>query len=203
MDKDDAAAVASRKEADTKKSALIDSYSASASALLDLIGLNKQISETEKTEKTEKTANTENTENTEGEKGEKGEQGEKGEKEAEVISLLQAVKIDQPTPPSLISSPSPTAPPTPSSEEVALKTLNEHQNIVKNKKDFELHYKLLQKWDDVTSERHWVLFLGRLRGKNQWGLALKKVAELGAAAADNKLKGETVSREVLYEVSGE
>jgi hypothetical protein len=36
--------------------------------------------------------------------------------------------------------------------------------------------------------------------KNKWGLVLKRINELAAASADNKIKGESVSRDILYEV---
>ena len=67
-------------------------------------------------------------------------------------------------------------------------------------KDFDAACKQLQRWDDLNSDKHWLLCISRLKLRNQWGQALKKITDLSSSSADNKTKGEPVSREVLNEV---
>ena len=163
VDKDDTAAVADRKEAETKKAALIEAYSASASAALDrLKSIQKQISD---------------------------------QKSKEVLEISGDPIIETQTQAATITH---EENPTTSIQvevEVDLVALQDTAT-----KCFELCCKQLQKWDDLNAVQHWLLCIGRLKLKNQWGLALKKINDLSAAAADNKSKGDPVPRETLYEV---
>jgi len=67
--------------------------------------------------------------------------------------------------------------------------------------EFEMTIKELSKWDDITSDKHWQLYISKLKHRRRWGLALKRVNELINSNADNKAK-EIVSRETLLEERG-
>ena len=163
VDKDDTAAVADRKEAETKKAALIEAYSASASAALDrLKSIQKQISD---------------------------------QKSKEVLVISGDPIIETQTQAATITHEE--NPTTSIQVEVEVDLVALHDTATKC---FELCCKQLQKWDDLNAVQHWLLCIGRLKLKNQWGLALKKINDLSAAAADNKSKGDPVPRETLYEV---
>ena len=167
VDKDDTAAVADRKEAETKKAALIEAYSASASAALDrLKSIQKQISDQKSKEVLEIS----------------------GDPIIETQTQTQAATITHEENPT-------TSIQVEVEVEVDLVALHDTAT-----KCFELCCKQLQKWDDLNAVQHWLLCIGRLKLKNQWGLALKKINDLSAAAADNKSKGDPVPRETLYEV---
>ena len=163
VDKDDTAAVADRKEAETKKAALIEAYSASASAALDrLKSIQKQISD---------------------------------QKSKEVLVISGDPIIETQTQAATITHEENATTSIQVEVEVDLVALQGTAT-----KRFELCCKQLQKWDDLNAVQHWLLCIGRLKLKNQWGLALKKINDLSAAAADNKSKGDPVPRETLYEV---
>ena len=163
VDKDDTAAVADRKEAETKKAALIEAYSASASAALDrLKSIQKQISD---------------------------------QKSKEVLVISGDPIIETQTQAATITHEENATTSIQVEVEVDLVALHDTAT-----KCFELCCKQLQKWDDLNAVQHWLLCIGRLKLKNQWGLALKKINDLSAAAADNKSKGDPVPRETLYEV---
>ena len=163
VDKDDTAAVADRKEAETKKAALIEAYSASASAALDrLKSIQKQISD---------------------------------QKSKEVLVISGDPIIETQTQAATITHEENATTSIQVEVEVDLVALQDTAT-----KCFELCCKQLQKWDDLNAVQHWLLCIGRLKLKNQWGLALKKINDLSAAAADNKSKGDPVPRETLYEV---
>ena len=163
VDKDDTAAVADRKEAETKKAALIEAYSASASAALDrLKSIQKQISD---------------------------------QKSKEVLMISGDPIIETQTQAATITHEENAT--TSIQVEVEVDLVALHDTATKS---FELCCKQLQKWDDLNAVQHWLLCIGRLKLKNQWGLALKKINDLSAAAADNKSKGDPVPRETLYEV---
>ena len=163
VDKDDTAAVADRKEAETKKAALIEAYSASASAALDrLKSIQKQISD---------------------------------QKSKEILMISGDPIIETQTQAATITHEENAT--TSIQVEVEVDLVALHDTATKS---FELCCKQLQKWDDLNAVQHWLLCIGRLKLKNQWGLALKKINDLSAAAADNKSKGDPVPRETLYEV---
>ena len=163
VDKDDTAAVADRKEAETKKAALIEAYSASAGAALDrLKSIQKQISD---------------------------------QKSKEVLEISGDPIIETQTQAATITHEENATTSIQVEVEVDLVALQDTAT-----KSFELCCKQLQKWDDLNAVQHWLLCIGRLKLKNQWGLALKKINDLSAAAADNKSKGDPVPRETLYEV---
>ena len=163
VDKDDTAAVADRKEAETKKAALIEAYSASASAALDrLKSIQKQISD---------------------------------QKSRDVLMISGNPIIETQTQAATITHEENATTSIQVEVEVDLVALQDTAT-----KSFELCCKQLQKWDDLNAVQHWLLCIGRLKLKNQWGLALKKINDLSAAAADNKSKGDPVPRETLYEV---
>ena len=168
VDKEDTVAVADRKDAETKKAALIEAYSASASAALDEVrSIQKQIID------------------------------------------QKSKNILTPVPPSEMIPGAPII-----ESQAATITLEENLTAPIElelqvdlvalydiaSKSFELFCKQLQKWDDLNAVQHWLLCVGRLKLKNQWGMALKKINDLSAAAADNKSKGDPVPRESLYEV---
>ena len=163
VDKDDTAAVADRKEAETKKAALIEAFSASASAALDrLKSIQKQISD---------------------------------QKSKEILMISGDPIIETQTQAATITHEENATTSIQVEVEVDLVALQDTAT-----KCFELCCKQLQKWDDLNAVQHWLLCIGRLKLKNQWGLALKKINDLSAAAADNKSKGDPVPRETLYEV---
>ena len=165
VDKDDTAAVADRKEAETKKAALIEAYSASASAALDrLKSIQKQISD---------------------------------QKSKEVLVISGDPIIETQTQAATITHEENATTSIQVEVEVEVDLVALQDTATKS---FELCCKQLQKWDDLNAVQHWLLCIGRLKLKNQWGLALKKINDLSAAAADNKSKGDPVPRETLYEV---
>jgi hypothetical protein len=173
-DKDDATALAARKEADTRKAALIEAYSATASAILDKVKLLTSVMETTAVQTSPVSAATDTTAN------------------PSATETLPAADAVATTPIEALT------PPTPAAE-----TASDYQAMRDAaRREFESSCKSLQRWDDLNSDKHWLLCVGRLKLKNYWGLALKKIQDLSAASADNKPKGDLVPREILYEVRG-
>jgi hypothetical protein len=171
-DKDDATAVAARKEAETKKAALIEAYSAAASAILDKVKLLTSLIEATAVQASPVSASTNTTVN------------------LSVTETLPDVETTETAPIDALT------PPTPAAE-----TASDYQAMRDAaRKEFESSCKSLQRWDDLNADKHWLLCVGRLKLKNHWGLALKKIQDLSAASADNKPKGDLVPREILYEV---
>ena len=199
-DKDDVAAVASRKEADTMKAALIDAYSAASSAILDrvkLLSLEIEGKGEVPTATVEIVGDTSATAS--------------GPTTGEVPSSTSAEAVTVTTP--LVSSSSYAASPSlssstlPESVAEAKATPAAVTDLIEKRtqaltKEFDTACKQLQRWDDLESDKHWLLCINRMKVKNQWGSALKKINELASSSADNKSKGEAVSREVLNEVPG-
>ena len=171
-DKDDAAAVAARKEADTKKAALIEAYSAAASAILDKVKLLTSLCEVSAVQTTPVSAPAVPTGS------------------LSVTETVPATEVVATTPIEVVAVSAPAA--VTASEYGAMRDAA--------RLEFESSCKSLQRWDDLNADKHWLLCVGRLKLKNHWGLALKKIQDLSAASADNKPKGDLVPREVLYEV---
>lgn len=188
IDKDDSAAVISRKDAESKKSALSDAYSAAAMAKLDEIKCyTKQIGHIGMSTVATNDINAHSKSST--------------DKDGDV-----STKTDPPTESSDLSSDSTFQPIAQSAvasiPDATVLTVAQLTVLVDAmKKEFENMYKKLLRWDDINSDKHWALCVGRLKLKNQWGTALKKINDLAAASADNKTKGEVVSRDILYEVN--
>lgn len=190
-DKDDVAAVASRKEADTMKAALIDAYSAASSAILDrvkLLSLEIEGKEGVPTATVEVVGDTS--------------ASASDPTAGEVPSSTSAETVTTPLVSLSSSAPTPVesgvdAKATPA----AVSDLIEKRTQALTK-EFDAACKQLQRWDDLNSDKHWLLCINRMKVKNQWGSALKKVNDLASSSADNKSKGEAVSREVLNEVPG-
>jgi hypothetical protein len=171
-DKDDATAVAARKDAETKKAALIEAYSAAASAILDKVKLLTSLIEATAVDVSPVSFATDTTVN------------------LSATETLPAVETTATAPIEALT------PPTPAAE-----TASDYQAMRDAaRKEFESSCKSLQRWDDLNADKHWLLCVGRLKLKNHWGLALKKIQDLSAASADNKPKGDLVPREILYEV---
>lgn len=179
VDKEDVVAVAERKEADTKKAALVEVYSSSATAELDKMKLIQRQIIDKNNLKTDK----------------------EGVDVHMVMLSTEETKVEAST---LLDAPS-------AAMGDFTSTLNQVEVEVEIEADlvalcdtaqkaFEAHCKQLQRWDDLNTVNHWIIYLGRLKLKNQWGLALKKIHDLSAAAADNKSKGDPVPREILFEV---
>ena len=207
-DKDDVLAVASRKDADTKKAALIDAYSAASSALLERVKLLTTEIEGK------------------GDGGVTSTQGVIGDTSSSIpvgIPVQDPIKGAEetlsstttetatatPVPSSSSASPTPSLPPSsslPGPTAAVVQVTPEVADLTEKRtqaqKEFDASCKQLQRWDDLNSDKHWLLCISRLKLKNQWGQALKKVNDLSSSSADNKAKGEPVSREVLYEVPG-
>lgn len=212
-DKDDVAAVASRKEADTMKAALIDAYSAASSAILDRV---KLLSLEIEGKGGVPTATVEVVGGTLASASASA--SASGPTTGEVSSLtstVSAVSAETDTATSPLVSSSSTAPsPSLSSSSVHPESVVDAQatpaavsDLIEKRtqaltKDFDAACKQLQRWDDLNSDKHWLLCINRLKVKNQWGSALKKINDLASSSADNKFKGEAVSREVLKEVPG-
>jgi hypothetical protein len=197
-DKDDVAAVASRKEADTMKAALIDAYSAASSAILDRVKLLSLEIEGKGGVICDTSASA----------------SAPGPTIGEVPSSTSTVSAETVTvtPPSVSSS---SSVPTPSASSSSLSESSVDakaspaavSDLIEKRtqaltKDFDAACKQLQRWDDLNSDKHWLLCINRMKVKNLWGSALKKINDLASSSADNKFKGEAVSREVLNEVPG-
>lgn len=205
-DKDDVAAVASRKEADTMKAALVDAYSAASGAILARV---KLLSLEIEGKGGVPTATVEVVGGTSA--------SASGPTTGEVSSLTStasavSAETDTATTPSVSSS---SSAPTPSASSSSLPesvvdakaTPAAVSDLIEKRtqaltKDFDAACKQLQRWDDLNSDKHWLLCINRMKVKNLWGSALKKINDLASSSADNKSKGEAVSREVLNEVPG-
>ena len=188
-DKDDLTAVASRKEADTMKAALIDAYSAASSAILDRIKLLS--SEIEGKGECPTTSVPVGIPVQDPSKG-SGETSSSTNTEA--VAALPVPSSSASSPPfSLLPEPGTVAKVTPRMTDLVEKR-------TQAQKEFDAECKQLQRWDDLNSDKHWLLCINRLKLKNHWGHALKKINDLASSSADNKSKGEPVSREILYEV---
>jgi hypothetical protein len=199
-DKDDVAALASRKEADTMKAALVDAYSAASSAILDRVKLLSMEIEGKGGVPTATSASA----------------SASGPATGEVPSSTSAVSaetvtVTSPSVSSSSSAPSPSlsssSPSLPDSVAEAKATPAAVSDLIEKRtqalrRDFDAACKQLQRWDDLNSDKHWLLCISRMKVKNQWGSALKKINDLASSSADNKSKGEAVSREVLNEVPG-
>ena len=215
-DKDDAAAVASRKEADTMKYALIDAYSAMSSAILVQVKLlsteiDKVCAGTVPLGTSGVTGET-STSIPVGTPVQDPTEGtvEKTEAEAEAVTTLPvpsssssaaaAAAAAATLPSSSSSAPVPVSAETITTGKVSHDITKLLEMRIQAYRDFDAACKQLQRWDDLNSDKHWLLCISRLKLRNQWGQALKKITDLSLSSADNKSKGEPVSREVLNEV---
>lgn len=188
IDRDDSAAVTNRKDAESKKAALSDAYSAAAMAKLDEIKYyTKQLCHIEKSSivSDDIASQSESSTNLDVDVPTKTEPTTES-------SDLPSDSTFQPIAQSAVTF-------TFGSSEMTTSQLTVLADAAK--KEFENVYKKLLRWDDVNADKHWALCVGRFKLKSQWGMALKKVNDLAAASADNKTKGEVVSRDVLYEVN--
>ena len=187
IDKDDSAAVSSRKDADSKKSALSDAYSASAMAKLEEVKCyTKQIAHIGKSLTVPDNVNTQSNST-----NQDLEVTTKTDPPPTESSDLPSDSTFQPITQSTVTS-------IPDSTDLTVAQLTVLVDAAK--KEFENMYKKLLRWDDINADKHWALCVGRFKLKNQWGMALKKINDLAAASADNKTK-EVVSRDTLYEVN--
>ena len=187
VDKDDAAAVAGRKESDAKKAALVEAAAAVAQAALDRLKLVGDMGCTEAAGATDGTR--------------------AAAAAATTSSATGSASISTTSDSATGSAPAPvTAGRDRASLLAALATTaGDHSRATflsaersRAIAEFESSIKQLQKWDDLSKEAHWLLFVGRLKLKNRFGQVLKKINDMLASAADNK-KGEMVSREALFE----
>jgi hypothetical protein len=67
---------------------------------------------------------------------------------------------------------------------------------IKNRLDISI--KGVEKWDNLSADKHWKLCVGKHKAHGRYGLALKRLNELIAAAMDNKGK-DLFTREALFE----
>ena len=213
LDKEDTVAVSERKEIDVKKSALIESYSVSACAVLDKIKLiNENIINIKNSSQNNLIAREIEVERRVKRAAELYSEEERLRLEPLNSTQFDYIMNNQMTPEleavhtlqrteALIQIPDLGPSSDDKLNQINITNLINLEITAKN--DFEILCKNLQRWDDLNLEKHWLIFLGKLKLKNQWGFALKKINELSSASADNKSKGgDIVSREVLYEVSG-
>jgi len=167
-DKEDPAAVLARKESETLKAGLVEGYSAHTQALLDKIKVLKLSTELPISISYFPIKSTE-TENSINNE----------EKSDEIVSVIETITL----------------------KDINANISNEvdmNKSILDTTKDFEMVYKSLQKWEDLNTDKNWLLLTGNFKLKGKWGLVLKRVNELSSASADNK-KGEVVTREILNE----
>lgn len=137
-DKDDAAEAAKRKDAETKKAAIIECYSADSATLLELLALI--------------------------------EKSDIGEAFSDSYRTV------------LASS---------GCDDVVAAASD-----IKNRLDISI--KGVEKWDNLSADKHWKLCVGKHKAHGRYGLALKRLNELIAAAMDNKGK-DLFTREALFE----